>query len=77
VSQAVVELMRALDLAARKHRDHRRKESAARRLGLRRQREYFEWAAKVVAGCRGVNQNLEAQFDAAYESGLLALEKRR
>jgi hypothetical protein len=23
--------------------------------GLRRQQEYFEWAAKVVEGCRGVN----------------------
>lgn len=31
-----------------------------------RKREYFEWAAKVVAGCRGVNPWLEARFDAAY-----------
>ncbi len=31
-----------------------------------RKREYFEWAAKVVAGCRGVNSWLEARFDAAY-----------
>ncbi len=44
---------------------------------LRRQREYFEWAARVVEGCRGVNRKLEAQFDAAYETGLLAIEKRR
>jgi guanosine-3',5'-bis(diphosphate) 3'-pyrophosphohydrolase len=28
-----------------------------------RKREYFEWAAKVVAGCRGSNNNLEAEFD--------------
>ena len=31
-----------------------------------RKREYFEWAAKVVAGCRNVNPWLEARFDAAY-----------
>ena len=31
-----------------------------------RKREYFEWAAKVVAGCRDVNPWLEARFDAAY-----------
>lgn len=31
-----------------------------------RKREYFEWAAKVVAGCRYVNPWLEARFDAAY-----------
>ncbi len=31
-----------------------------------RKREYFEWAAKVVAGCRGANPWLEARFDAAY-----------
>ena len=31
-----------------------------------RKREYFEWAAQVVAGCRGVNPWLEARFDAAY-----------
>ena len=34
-----------------------------------RKREYFEWAAKVVAGCRGVNSWLEARFDAAYARG--------
>jgi (p)ppGpp synthase/HD superfamily hydrolase len=27
---------------------------------------YFEWAAAVVAGCRGVNARLEAQFDHEY-----------
>ena len=31
-----------------------------------RKREYFEWAAKVVAGCRNVNPWLEARFEAAY-----------
>ena len=34
-----------------------------------RKRDYFLWAAKVVAGCRGVNPVLEAGFDAAYERG--------
>ncbi|MFZ2852700.1 MAG: HD domain-containing protein [Rhodocyclaceae bacterium] len=28
-----------------------------------RKREYFAWAAQVVAGCRGVNQWIEAVFD--------------
>ena len=31
-----------------------------------RQREYFEWAREVVAGCRGVNDTLEEWFDEAY-----------
>lgn len=31
-----------------------------------RKREYFDWAAEVVAGCRGVNPGLEARFDAAF-----------
>ena len=31
-----------------------------------KKREYFDWAAQVVAGCRGVNPWLEARFDAAY-----------
>src|SRR5688572_3085653 len=30
---------------------------------LARKREYFEWAARVVAGCRGVNAWLEERFD--------------
>ncbi len=38
-----------------------------------RKREYFEWAAKVVEGCRGVNARLEAAFDEAYRAGLCAL----
>ena len=32
---------------------------------LERKREYFEWAAEVVAGCRRTNANLEAIFDNA------------
>lgn len=35
-----------------------------------RKREYFDWAAQVVAGCRGVNARLERAFDAAHETGL-------
>ena len=41
-----------------------------------RQREYFAWAARVVAGCRGVNPKLEAHFDAAHRAGLRAIEAR-
>lgn len=37
---------------------------------LPRKRDYFEWAARVVAGCRGVNRSLEAQFDGVYCEGL-------
>lgn len=33
---------------------------------LERRREYFDWASKVVAGCRGVNARLDVAFDAAY-----------
>jgi guanosine-3',5'-bis(diphosphate) 3'-pyrophosphohydrolase len=32
---------------------------------LERKREYFDWSANVIAGCRGVNARLEAQFDRA------------
>ncbi len=38
--------------------------------GMERKREYFEWARNVVAGCRGVNAFLEAQFDEAYRKGV-------
>jgi (p)ppGpp synthase/HD superfamily hydrolase len=31
-----------------------------------RKREYFDWAAKVVEECRGVNARLEQCFDEAY-----------
>ncbi len=40
---------------------------------LRRKREYFLWAARVVEGCRGVNPLVEAAFDEAYRAGLEAL----
>jgi len=43
---------------------------------VRRQREYLEWASKVVAECRGVSPVLEAQFDEAYRAGLEAIAKR-
>jgi (p)ppGpp synthase/HD superfamily hydrolase len=36
---------------------------------LDRKREYFVWARDVAAGCRGVNAELEAMFDAVYEEG--------
>ena len=35
---------------------------------LRRRRQYFDWARKVVAGVRGVNRKLEKAFDAAYSA---------
>ena len=38
-----------------------------------RKREYFEWAAQVVEGCRGVNPWLEDTFDQAHRDGLSAL----
>lgn len=31
-----------------------------------RRTDYFDWAHKVVAGCRGSNARLEAQFDGLY-----------
>jgi (p)ppGpp synthase/HD superfamily hydrolase len=34
-----------------------------------RKREYFAWAAEVVAGCRGVNAWIEAVFDERYSLG--------
>lgn len=36
---------------------------------LARKREYFDWAKRVVAGCRGVNGYLEAEFDRAWALG--------
>jgi guanosine-3',5'-bis(diphosphate) 3'-pyrophosphohydrolase len=35
--------------------------------------EYFEWADKVAAGCRGVNSELEYAFDQIFTSGRAAL----
>jgi GTP diphosphokinase / guanosine-3',5'-bis(diphosphate) 3'-diphosphatase len=43
---------------------------------LQRQRDYFDWAARVVAGCRGTNATLERWFDEAYAAGLEALSGR-
>jgi len=43
---------------------------------LKRQREYFDWATRVVDGCRGVNPSLEREFDAAHAAGLEALRER-
>jgi GTP diphosphokinase / guanosine-3',5'-bis(diphosphate) 3'-diphosphatase len=34
---------------------------------LERRQEYFDWARQVVNQVRGVNEKLEAVFDAAYE----------
>ena len=34
-----------------------------------RKRQYFVWAAQVVAGCRGVSPQLEALFDEAHRLG--------
>lgn len=36
----------------------------------KRKREYFDWAAKVVDGCRGVNSFLERKFNDVYLKGL-------
>jgi (p)ppGpp synthase/HD superfamily hydrolase len=43
---------------------------------LDRQRQYFDWAARVVAGCRGTNATLERWFDEAHAAGLAALAER-
>jgi (p)ppGpp synthase/HD superfamily hydrolase len=34
-----------------------------------RRRKYFDWAAKVAEGCRGVSPWLEARFDEAFRRG--------
>jgi guanosine-3',5'-bis(diphosphate) 3'-pyrophosphohydrolase len=39
-----------------------------------RRREYLQWAAKVVEGCRGSNANLERRFDEVLQEGWLKLE---
>jgi (p)ppGpp synthase/HD superfamily hydrolase len=43
---------------------------------LKRQQDYFDWAARVVAGCRGTNATLEKWFDEAHAAGLEALGRR-
>lgn len=40
---------------------------------LERRREYLQWAAKVVEGCRGSNANLERRFDEGLQEGWLKL----
>jgi guanosine-3',5'-bis(diphosphate) 3'-pyrophosphohydrolase len=40
---------------------------------LERRREYLQWAAKVVEGCRGSNANLEHRFDEVLREGWLNL----
>ncbi|WP_448190706.1 HD domain-containing protein [Azospirillum sp. sgz301742] len=44
---------------------------------LERKVEYFEWAARVVAGLRGTNPELEALFDAAHREGLDQLRGKK
>ncbi len=41
---------------------------------LVRRREYLDWTAQVVAGCRGVNPRLEAIYDRVLREGRIALE---
>ena len=41
-----------------------------------RQREYFEWAEKVVKGCRGINRRLDSEFDEVHAAGLSAIAGR-
>ena len=36
--------------------------------------EYFKWAKKVVAGCRGINQILEDILDDLFENGTFTLD---
>ncbi|MFN8208040.1 MAG: HD domain-containing protein [Bacteroidales bacterium] len=38
-----------------------------------RKRAYFEWAAEVVNGCRGINPALDKVFDEVYEKGIQTL----
>jgi (p)ppGpp synthase/HD superfamily hydrolase len=40
---------------------------------LARRRDYLEWTAAVVAGCRGVNAALERRFDELLAEGRLTL----
>ena len=45
--------------------------SAPKHWDYARRREYFEWAKRVVDGCRGVNARLEELLDATYQKRLL------
>jgi guanosine-3',5'-bis(diphosphate) 3'-pyrophosphohydrolase len=40
---------------------------------LSRRREYLDWTERVVAGCRGANQALEAYYDEVLSKGRAAL----
>lgn len=40
---------------------------------LERRREYLDWSERVAAGCRGVNEALERELDAALQEGRRAL----
>jgi (p)ppGpp synthase/HD superfamily hydrolase len=41
---------------------------------LARRKEYLQWAARVVEGCRGSNVKLEKRFDEVLREGWLKLE---
>ncbi|HVP38718.1 MAG TPA: HD domain-containing protein [Candidatus Saccharimonadales bacterium] len=43
------------------------------RWDLERRREYLDWTEQVVAGCRGVNPELERAYDEALRDGRRAL----
>jgi (p)ppGpp synthase/HD superfamily hydrolase len=43
---------------------------------IQRQREYVDWAERVIAGCRGVNPQLERAFDDAAAQARAAVEQR-
>jgi len=42
---------------------------------LQRRRDYLDWAAKVVAGCRGANAALEQHFDEELSKGREAMAR--
>jgi len=42
---------------------------------LQRRREYLDWAAQVVAGCRGANEALERCFDQVLSEGRETLRR--
>ena len=41
---------------------------------IRRRRDYLAWTREVMEGCRGVNSELEAWFDEAYQTALSRLK---
>ncbi len=42
---------------------------------LERRREYLGWAEQVVAGCRGINRELDRVFDSSLEQARTAIER--